>query len=158
MALYSCVCICPKISRNAFYLQFFTFLLLMLQSTYFICTSWKRKGTMEQQSHRTCEWIKSKQKQNKNKVTPNWPRILQFHLAHKQCNGIIKGWLHYLTSESKERFLVNNILLAWCLVMARLDVKNARKPNITLCPITSQVCLPPPHPFPQSGYHMCITP
>ena len=28
----------------------------------------------------------------------------------KQCNGIIKGWLHCLTSESKGRFLANNIL------------------------------------------------
>ena len=46
--------------------------------------------------YRSCERAKSKQNQN------------QVDLAHKQCNCIIKGWLHCLTSESKERFLVNN--------------------------------------------------
>ena len=30
-------------------------------------------------------------------------------LAHKQCNRIIKGWLHCLALESKERFLVNDM-------------------------------------------------
>ena len=39
------------------------------------------------------------------------------HVMVKQCNGMIKGWLHCLTSESKGRFLAKNILLAWCLVM-----------------------------------------
>ena len=57
-----------------------TFLVLILQSTCFICTTWKCKQTMEQQSHRACEWTKSKQK--------------QFDLAHKKCNGIIKAWLN----------------------------------------------------------------
>ena len=38
VALYSCVCSCPKTSRNAFYL----FLVLILLSTCFICTTWKR--------------------------------------------------------------------------------------------------------------------
>ena len=28
-----------------------------------------------------------------------------------ECNGIIKGWLHRLTSGSQGRFLVNNILM-----------------------------------------------
>ena len=62
-----------------------------------------------------------KQKQ-KNKVTShsNRPRVLLFDLAHKQCNGIIKGWLHCLTSELKVRFLVNNTLLA-CLVIAQIQ-------------------------------------
>ena len=32
-------------------------------------------------------------------------------LAHKQCNGIIKGWLHCLTPEPTGRFLVNNELM-----------------------------------------------
>ena len=41
----------------------------------------------------------------------NWPRVLLFDLAHKQCNDIIKGWLHYLTSESTGRFFVNNVWL-----------------------------------------------
>ena len=39
------------------------------------------------------------------------------------CNGIIKGWLYCLTSESKERFFVNNILFgsAWCLVIVQIQ-------------------------------------
>ena len=41
-----------------------TFLVRILQSTWFICTSWKRKQTMKQQPHRACEWTKSKQKQS----------------------------------------------------------------------------------------------
>ena len=73
-----------------------TFLVLILQSTCFICTTWKCKQTMEQQSHRACEWTKSKQKQKENQVTShsNWPRVVLFDLAHKKCNGIIKGWLN----------------------------------------------------------------
>ena len=42
VALYSCLCSCPKISRNIFYLQLFTFLVLILQSTWFFFTTWKR--------------------------------------------------------------------------------------------------------------------
>ena len=42
-AWYSCVCSCPKISRNFFHLQLFTFLVLILQSNCFIYKSWKRK-------------------------------------------------------------------------------------------------------------------
>ena len=96
VALYSCVCSCPKISQNVFYLHLFTFLVLILQSTCFICTTWKRKQTMEQQPHRACEQTKSKQKQSKFTLYSNWARVLLFDLARKQCNGIIKGWLHYL--------------------------------------------------------------
>ena len=44
-----------------------------------------------------------------------------FDLAHKQCNDIIKGWLHFLVSESKGRFLANNILLGLCLVMEQIQ-------------------------------------
>ena len=67
--------------------------------------------TIEQQPHRVCEWAKSKQKQNQVTSHSNWPRVLSFDLAHKQCNDIIKGWLHCLTPESIETFLVNNILM-----------------------------------------------
>ena len=61
------------------------------------------------------EWTKSKQEQSH--VTFTLTRRSIFDLPHKQCNCFIKGWLHCLTSESKGRFLVNNILLAWCLVV-----------------------------------------
>ena len=40
----------------------------------------------------------------------NCTRILLFYLVHKQCNGIVKGLLHCLTSESNGRLPVNNIL------------------------------------------------
>ena len=56
VALYSWVCSCPKIS-------FCNQPVLILQSTCFICTTWKRKQTVEQQPNRACERTKSKQKQ-----------------------------------------------------------------------------------------------
>ena len=62
---------------------------------------------MEQQPQHACEPAKAKQKQDQVTSHSNWPRILLFDLAHKQRNGIIKWWLHCLTSESKERFFVN---------------------------------------------------
>ena len=95
VALYSCLWICPKISRNAFYLYLFTFLVVILQSTCFVCLTSKRKKIMEQQPHRACKRTKSKQKPHH--VTPhsNWPRVLLFDLAHKHCIGVIKGWLHW---------------------------------------------------------------
>ena len=68
MALNSCVCSWAKISRNVLYLQLFTFLVLILQSTYFICATWKLKQTMEQQPHHACDRTKSK---HKNKVSSN---------------------------------------------------------------------------------------
>ena len=46
--------------------------------------------------------------QNKNKILSysNWACFLLFDLARKQCNGIIKGLFHCLTTESKgEEFL-----------------------------------------------------
>ena len=39
-------------------------LVLILQSTCFICTTWKRKQTMEQQLQHACERTILKQKQN----------------------------------------------------------------------------------------------
>ena len=48
---------------------------------------------------------------NKNKIKS---RDIQIDdLAHKNYNGIIKEWRHWLTSESKGRFLVNNILILY---------------------------------------------
>ena len=43
---------------------------------------------------RACEPMKSKQKQNQVMPHSNWPRVLLFDLADKQCNGIIKEPLH----------------------------------------------------------------
>ena len=95
--LYTLVCPVVQKYHDMLFIynySFFTFLVLVLQSTN-ICTTWKRKQTMEQQPHRACERTKS-----------NWPRVVLFNLAHKQCsNGTIKGWLHSLTSDSKGNFL-----------------------------------------------------
>ena len=129
VALYSLVCSYKKKQENLFF--FFKkkkrFLVLILQWTCFICLSWKRKQTMEQQPHRTCEWTKPNKSKKRVTSHSNWPRILLFDLTHKQCNGIIKTWLHCLTSKSKWRFLANNILLAWCVVMAQTQFSLTRK-------------------------------
>ena len=64
---------------------------------------------MVQQLHRAWQRTKSKQKQNQIKSHSNWSRVLLSDLAYKQCNCIIQGWVHGLTSESKGKFLVYNI-------------------------------------------------
>ena len=115
---------------------------------------------------------------NQNQVAShsNWPRVLLFDLAHRQCSGIIEGWLHCLKLESKGRFLVNNILMfgsAWCLVMAQIQFSLIKK-NKDWTSITLSNSPPPPFPplhsrashfyltypplptSPQSGRHMCI--
>ena len=119
---------------------------------------------MEQQLHRACEPTKSKQQQNH---ACHWPSVTFFILPHKQYNGIIKGWLHSLASESKGRILVNNILMfgsAWCLIMAQIQFSLIKKkigpPEHSLTPHSPtsnniSFFLYPPC---QSGRHMCITP
>ena len=81
-------------------------------------------------NHHSCERTKSKQKQNQFMSHSIWPCVLLLDLAHKQCNDFIKGWLHCLTSESKGRFLANNILIfdsSWCLVMAQIQFSLIKK-------------------------------
>ena len=73
---------------------------------------------------------KSTQKQNQGTSHLNWQHVLLFDLAHKQCNGIIKGWLDCLTPESIGRFLVNNLLMFdWrlCQVMAQIKFSLTKK-------------------------------
>ena len=63
----------------------------------------------------------------------NWPSVLLFDSANKQYNSIIKGWFHYLTSESKGIFFVNNKLIfgsAWCLVTAQIQISLIKKIKI----------------------------
>ena len=96
---------------------------------------------------------------------------------------IIKGWLHCLTSESKRRFLVSNILFgsAWCLVIAQIQfslIKKIGRSEHLLHPPTPlrltrtyfyltptpppsthtphPTPLSPPPPTHQAGCHMCI--
>ena len=77
-------------------------------------------------------------------------------------------------AESKGRFLVNNILLAWCLVMAQIQFSLIKKIKIGRpehlltpsphSPTSDNISVLPYHPLPpsphphQSGRHMCITP
>ena len=59
-----CVQLSKNITKCLFHLQLLTFVVLIWQSTYFICTTWKRTQTIEKQPHRACERTKSKQKRN----------------------------------------------------------------------------------------------
>ena len=142
--------------------------------------SYPLQQTMEKQPHRACKRKKSKQKQNQVTSQSNWPRILSFDLAHKQFNGIIKGWLHCLTSESIGKVLVNNTLIfdsAWYLVMAQIQFSLIKKnknwisrtlvttpsPPLVTTPFHSHKSdnisfLPYPPSPPQSGRHICVTP
>ena len=93
-----------------------------------------------------CERTKSKQKQNQVTSYSNWPRVLLFDLVHKQCNGIIKGWLYCLTPESRGSFLVSNISmfdLACSLVMVQIQFSLTKKIKIG----RPEHSLPPTHPF-----------
>ena len=123
---------------------------------------------MQQPPNRACKRTKSKQKQNQVTSHLSWPRALLFDSAQKQCNGIIKGWLHCLTSELKGRFLVNNILIfvsAWCLVTAQIQFALKKKKKIGrpehclttnpphLRPITSHFYLTP---NPHSKWTSCV--
>ena len=111
-------------------------------------------------------WERTKSKQKRVTSHSNWPHVQLFDVIHKQCNCIIKGRLSCLTSESKGRFLVNNILVfgsARCLVMAEIQFSLNKNKDWTprtlatphpLHPITSHFCLTPSPP--QRGHHMCI--
>ena len=135
----------------------------------------KVKQTMEQQPYRACEWTKSKTEQSKNKVTiqSNWPRVLLFDLVHKQCNSIIKGWLHYLMSELSDVRVKRKIS---CLYYQHDVCDHAANPiffNKKNKDWTSRTLAKPPSPTsdnisflslshphrhpPQSGGHVCIT-
>ena len=137
VALYSCVCSCPRVP-NVFYLKLFTFLVLLLQSTCLFAQFENQNKLWNNNSAVHVNQQNQNKKQNQVMSYSNWPRVLLFDLAHKQCNGIIKGWLHYLTSEPKGRFLVNNTLMfgswylvmagsAWCLVMAQIQFSLLKK-------------------------------
>ena len=122
---------------------------------------------MEQQLQHACERTKSKQKQNQAR---HGPRVILFDLAHKQYNGIIKECFDCLTSGSKGRIFVNNILMfgsAWCLVMTQIQFSLMKKIKIGLTehlltphplrPMTSNFSLIP-HPNPLTVGVICISP
>ena len=102
-------------------------------------------------------------------IVSSWPRVLLVDLARKQCNGIIKGWLHCL--ESIGRFLVSNILMfdsAWCLVMAQIQFslikKNKDWTSSTLAnppfPASNNISFLayPPSPYPFKVDVICVSP
>ena len=152
----------------------FLFIITCIFSTHFAIKLFYLRNLKTYTNYETttapCMWTNEiKQKQNQTTPHSNRPRVLLLDLAHEQCNGIIKGWLHCLTSESKGRFLVDIILMfgsAWCLVMVQIQFslikkKKIRRPEHSLTlhpvsPITSHFCLNPSPP-PQVGRHMCIT-
>ena len=107
--LYTLVCVVvPKYPKTSFIYNYSHFWYSFCnQSVLFAQLENANYGTA---TERICERTKSKQKQNRVTSQSNWPRVLLFYLAHIQWNGIIKGRLHWLTSESQGRFLVNNIL------------------------------------------------
>ena len=71
VALHSCVCSCPKISRNVFLKKVIIFqkgfLVVVLQSTCFICITWKRKILWN--NNRTVHVNKRNQAKTNKKVT-----------------------------------------------------------------------------------------
>ena len=108
-------------------------------------------------NNRTVHANDRNKKKKKNQITSysNWPCVLLFDLAHKQCNGIVKRWLHCISA--KGTFIVNNILMfgsAWCLVMSHIQlslIKNIKigRPKHLLIPPTSDhisFLLRPPYP------------
>ena len=119
--------LCLQLSKNI--TKCLLFITIHIFSTHcFICTIenvnklWNNMWTVQcertntKKKHKTTTTTKKKQVKSR----PNWPRALLFDLVHKQCNVII----HCLTSESKERFLVNNVLmfgLTWCLLMEQIQ-------------------------------------
>ena len=103
--------------------------------------------------HVVNERNQTKIKTNKASSYSKWPRILLFDLAHKQSSGIIKWWLHCLTSESKRRFLANNMLLASCLAMVQIQFSLIKKIKIG-----RPEHLLTPHPLRPITFHFYFTP
>ena len=130
------VLLCVKLSKNI--KKCLLFIIIQIFSTHyaidlFCLPNLKRKQNIKQQPHHVYEWTKSKQKQNQVTSHSNCTRILLFYLVHKQCNGIVKGLLHCLTSESNGRLPVNNILFfvsVWYLVMAQIQFSLMKKIKI----------------------------
>ena len=110
-----------------------------------------------------------KQKQSQNQVTShsNWPLVILLDSNHRQCNGIIKECLHSPTSESKGRFIVNNLLMFGspsCLVMAQIQFSLMKKIKIgrpeyllTPHPPTSDNISFLPFPFPPNVDVVCVS-
>ena len=128
VTLYSFVSSCPKISR-------ILFIVIHFFSTYFATNLFYLHNLKTQANYGItippCMWMNEiKTKTSLITSHSNWPRVLLFDLTHKLCKGIIERWFHCLTSESKRRFLVSNILMfgsVWCLVMAQIQFSLIKK-------------------------------
>ena len=68
---------------------------------------------MEQQSHSACEWTKSKQKENQPTSHSNWPRVLLFDLAHRECNGILVQKVDIICVSPLSKITVNYKKMVW---------------------------------------------
>ena len=96
---------------------------------------WNNNGTVDVNKRNQ---NKNKKQKQQNQVTPHssWLLALLFDLSHKQCNGIIKGWLYCHKPESIERFLADNIFMfysAWSLVMLQILFSLIIKRNYCTC-------------------------
>ena len=128
VALYSFVSSYPKIS-------WILFIVIHFFSTYFATNLFYLHNLKTQANYGItippCMWMNEiKTKTSLITSHSNWPRVLLFDLTHKLCKGIIERWFHCLTSESKRRFLVSNILMfgsVWCLVMAQIQFSLIKK-------------------------------
>ena len=116
----SFIFLCVQLFKNI--AKCFLFIIIHIFSTHFGINLFYLHNLKTQTNYGTTTapfmWMNEIKTKTKIMSHSNWGRVLLFDLAHKQYNGIIKGLLYWLKSESKGRFLVNNILLAWSLVMA----------------------------------------
>ena len=106
VAEYFYVCSCPKISQNIFSFTFIYMFSAHFGINLFYLHNLKTQTNYATTTARTMHV--NDRIQNKNKILSysNWACFLLFDLARKQCNGIIKGLFHCLTTESKgEEFL-----------------------------------------------------
>ena len=123
VALYPGVYSCPKISPISFF-----FIYNYSLFWYSFCNQPDLFAHLENINKLWNNNLISERNQNTSRS--EWPHVLLLDLAHKQRNRVIKGWLHSLISESKGRFLVNNMLLAWSLVMAQIQYFLIKKVKI----------------------------
>ena len=105
-----------------------------------------------------CMWTNEiKTKQNRVTSHSKWLCVLLFDLAHHQCKGIIKGWFHCLTSESKGRFLVKNIRLSQYVVWSWCKSNFLWLKNKDWTLRTLALPLPPPPPPSLSVDVLCVS-
>ena len=112
----------------------------------------------------SCMWMNEiKTKTKSSHFTFRFTTRSIIRLAHRQCNGISKEWLHCMTSELKGRFPVDVWLSmmsahsANTIFLKKMDVQNTRWPPTYVWQHLIFALLLNLHP-PQGGRHMFIIP